>query len=113
MTYWTGMANLALRNTTEASRIFQEIYDYSIELEHTEPKIDYFATSLPAMLLFEEDLVQRNQTEAKFLRAQALAGLGRPAESASLLQEVLKLDSNHAGAADLLGQLSGEPAETR
>jgi tetratricopeptide (TPR) repeat protein len=113
MTYWTGMAHLALGNTTEASRIFQEIYEYSLELEHTEPKIDYFATSLPAMLLFEEDLVRRNRTEAIFLRAQALAGLGRPTESASLLQEVLKLDSNHAAAADLLGQLSVEPAERR
>jgi tetratricopeptide (TPR) repeat protein len=113
MTYWTGMAHLALGNTPEASRIFQEIYDYSLELERTEPKIDYFATSLPAMLLFVEDLVRRNQTDAKFLRAQALAGLGRVAESANFLQDVLLLDSNHAGAADLLDQLSVAHAETR
>ena len=65
--------------------MFQEIYDYSLELERQTPKIDYFATSLPAMLLFEEDLVRRQKISAKFLRAQALLGLGasrrsRPAE---------------------------------
>jgi Tfp pilus assembly protein FimV len=65
------------------------------------------------MLLFEEDLPRRNETEAKFLRAQALAGLGRTDESTSLLKEVLNLDSNHAGAADLLSQLGIEHAETR
>lgn len=113
MTYWTGLAHIALGNTLEGTQVFQEIYDYSFMLERTEPKIDYFATSLPTMLLFEEDLVRRNRTEALFLRAQALAGLGRPAESVSLLQEVLDLDSNHAGAADLMGQLNLVPAETR
>ncbi len=113
MTYWIGMAQRALGNSLEASRIFQEIYDYSLGLERTEPKIDYFATSLPAMLLFEEDLVRRNQAEALFLRAQALAGLGRENESAAHLHEVLKLNSNHAGAADLASQLSIEHNETR
>jgi tetratricopeptide (TPR) repeat protein len=113
MTYWTGMAYLALGNAAEASGIFQEIYDFSLDLERTEPKIDYFATSLPTMLLFEEDLRRRNETEAKFLRAQALAGLGRTGESTSLLKEVLNLDSNHAGAADLLSQLGIEHAERR
>ena len=113
MTYWTGMAHLALGRKPEASRTFQEIYDYSLQMERAVPKIDYFATSLPAMLLFEENLEWRNKTEARFLRAQALAGLGRTSESAALLQEVLCLDRNHAGAADLLAQLSVEHVETR
>ncbi len=113
MTYWSGLAHIALGNAQQGSRIFQEIYDYSLKLERTEPKIDYFATSLPAMLLFEDDLVRRNRMEALFLRAQSLAGLGRPAESVPLLQQVLKLDVNHAGAADLLRHLSAEQTETR
>jgi hypothetical protein len=40
-------------------------------LESTAQKIDYFATSLPAMLLFEVDLVRRNKHHALFLRSQA------------------------------------------
>ena len=50
-------------------------------LERTEPRIDYFATSLPNMLLFADDLEMRNRIMARLLRAQAFAGLGRTAEA--------------------------------
>jgi len=105
MTFWTGLALQRLGRQVEATDLFTRIYDYSVELENTQPRIDYFATSLPAMLLFNEDLGQRNRIDGLFLRAQALAGLSRTAEAQSLLQEVLKLDGSHAGASDLLVQL--------
>jgi len=105
MTYWSALAHEKLRDPAAASTLLQRIYDYSFELELAKPKIDYFATSLPAMLLFEEDLSLRNQVEAYFLRAQALVGLGRFEEAKHLLQSVLEKDRNHAGAADLLLQL--------
>ena len=105
LTFWTGRALERLGRQDEAANLFTHIYDYSLELERAQPKIDYFATSLPAMLLFNEDLVRRNHIDALFLRAQALTGLSRTAESKSLLQEVLALDRSHAGASDLLQQL--------
>ena len=64
MTFWTGLALQRLGRQDEATALFTRIYDHSIELERTPPKIDYFATSLPAMLLFNEDLAQRNRIEA-------------------------------------------------
>ena len=97
--------SLSLGRNEEARQMFQEIYDYSWSLERQEPKIDYFATSLPAMLLFEEDLLRRQEIEAKFLRAQALLGLGQKEHAYSLLNEVLTMDANHSGAADLLATL--------
>ena len=102
MTFWTGLALARLSRKNEADGLFNRIYDYSRELERQEPKIDYFATSLPAMLLFNDDLVQRQRIDALFLRAQALAGWGRAPESQSLLHEVLNLDPSHAGASDLI-----------
>jgi hypothetical protein len=54
------------------------------------------------MLLFEEDLVKRQEISAKFLRAQALLGLEQTEQALLLLNEVRSLDENHAGAADLL-----------
>jgi hypothetical protein len=75
-------------------------------LEASEPNIPYFATSLPAMLLFEEDLRRRKTIEARYLRAQAMAGMGRTSEAADLLDELLTMDRNHAGAADLLRRLN-------
>ena len=105
MTYWTGMAYVALGDPAQANRVFQEIIDYARALEQSTPKIDFFATSLPAMLLFEEDLVRRNQIESCFLLAQGAAGLRQDAEAREMLSEVLRLDSNHAGASDLIRQL--------
>ena len=104
-TFWAGMAYARLGQDRHARELFQKIYDYSLELEQQNPRIDYFATSLPAMLLFENDLGKQNQIEAKFLRAQALLGLEREQEARALLREVLQLDRNHPGAADLVEQL--------
>jgi hypothetical protein len=86
--------------------LFREIYDYSVQLGRDTPKIDYFATSLPAMLLFEEDMMQRQQIWAAFLQAQALAGMGLTQRSLALLEKVQSLDRNHTGAADLLASLA-------
>ncbi len=116
MTFWTGMAYARLGHPKKAREIFQRIYDYSLRLQQQIPRIDYFATSLPAMLLFENDLAKQNQIEAKFLRAQALLGLDREKEAKDLLCEVLQLDRNHAGAADLVEPLQGkltQPSGTR
>jgi hypothetical protein len=102
MTYWSAMALSRLGRDAEATSLFAHILDYAAALEKETPKIDYFATSLPAMLLFEEDLQKRQHITAMFLRAQALLGLGRENEAYAALDEVKKLDRSHAGARDLL-----------
>jgi tetratricopeptide (TPR) repeat protein len=104
-TYWRGKALARLGRKDEARKVFQEIYDYSLKLEGQPSQIDYFATSLPTMLLFEEDLDLRQKISARFLRAQALLGLGRASEGTVLLDEVRTLDANHSGAADLLSAI--------
>jgi tetratricopeptide (TPR) repeat protein len=104
--FWCALALEKLGQGENAATIFKKIYDYSVQLEQVTPKIDYFATSLPAMLLFDEDLHQRQQVLASFLRAQALLGLGEIERAVRLLQKVQGLDHNHAGAADLLARLS-------
>lgn len=109
MTFWSGLALQRLGEIQDAAAVFQRIYDHSLDLEAAEPRIDYFATSLPAMLLFEDDLFRRKQINALFLRAQAAAGLGRSSECDDLLTKVLQMDCNHAGAADLLRQMQEPP----
>jgi tetratricopeptide (TPR) repeat protein len=110
MTYWSAMALQRLGKQAEAHELLRKIESYSWELEKQTPKIDYFATSLPAMLLFEEDLALRNIVETKFLRAQALLGLDRMAEAQVLLNSVLEMDRNQSRAADLLQSLTERSA---
>jgi tetratricopeptide (TPR) repeat protein len=102
MTYWRGAALEKLQQSKQAEQVFRSIAAYADELEVEEPKIDYFATSLPTMLLFHEDLVHRNRVLAAFLRAQAAYGCDGAEAAIPMLRAVLALDSNHAGASDLL-----------
>jgi tetratricopeptide (TPR) repeat protein len=107
MTYWSAKALQRLGREEEATVLFQQILDYASALDQETPKIDYFATSLPTMLLFEEDLSKRQHITATVLRAQALFGLGRGDEAAAALNEVLMLDRSHTGANDLLVDKGG------
>jgi tetratricopeptide (TPR) repeat protein len=101
-TYWSVCALRRLGCEEDAVRAFEMILDYSANLQRETPKIDYFATSLPAMLLFDEDLVRRRTITARFLEAQARLGLGEETQGFRLLEEVLAMDNAHAGAIDLL-----------
>jgi tetratricopeptide (TPR) repeat protein len=101
-TYWSALALRRLDCEQEGLDAFRAILDYSAHLQRQTPKIDYFATSLPAMLLFDEDLARRQTITARFLEAQARLGLGEEAEGLRLLEEVLEMDNAHAGAIDLL-----------
>jgi len=101
-TFWSALAWHRLGHDCKAQALFQRIRDHSVALENAEPKIDYFATSLPAMLLFEDDPRRRNRVDALFLHAQAAIGLGRAEDSERALRDLLELDANHAGATDLM-----------
>ena len=74
-------------------------------LARTPAKIGYFATSLPTMLLFDDDLQFRQETTALFLQAQAHWGLGQKSKAKGLLQKILRRDPNHALAADFLAEV--------
>ena len=101
-TYWSAMALRKLGRENEADALFRAILDHAAALEKQTPKIDYFATSLPAMLLFEEDLNEGQAITALFLRAQALLGLGKKAEGIALLHQIQQKDPSHTGAIDML-----------
>jgi hypothetical protein len=104
MTYYSALAWAKLGQRAKSRRLLRELLAYARRLEKTEAKIDYFATSLPTMLLFEDDLQRRQQTTSLFLQAQARRGLGQRAKASALLHRVLRNDPSHALAADLLEQ---------
>ena len=107
MTFWSAKSILRLKRESEGRALLQNIYDYAVALDQQTPTIDYFATSLPAMLLFEENLKERQTITTLFLRAQALLGMDKPQKGLELLQQVLTLDRSHTGAIDLLNSREG------
>jgi tetratricopeptide (TPR) repeat protein len=105
MTYYSALALERLGRKSAAKKLLGELLAYARRLENTEAKIDYFATSLPAMLLFEDDLQVRQETTALLLQAQALLGLGHRSKGKKRLQKVLRRDPNHPLARELLAGL--------
>jgi len=104
MTYYSALSFQKLGRAAAAKKLFRQLLAYARDLATRPPGIDYFATSLPTMLLFEEDLNERQGTTARFLEAQARLGLGQRKRARSLLGIVLKRDPNHARAADLMAE---------
>jgi tetratricopeptide (TPR) repeat protein len=102
MTYYSAMSWRRLGQEAKAARRLRELLAYAQKLQTAPARIDYFATSLPAMLLFEDDIQLRQETAALFLQAQAHFGLGDRLRARKRLVAVLKRDPNHARASDLL-----------
>jgi len=102
MTYWSARSLQALGRHQAAATLLQTIERFAAKLLASPAVIDYFATSLPTMLLFYDDLQERQTIAARFLQAQASLGLGHAAEAMQTLREILALEPAHAPSADLL-----------
>ena len=107
MSYYNALALKQLGRAREAEELLRSLLAYAKALAGQVARVDYFATSLPTMLLFEDDLQKRNAVTATFLRAQAWLGLGDSSKALDLLHEVMVLDRNHSHAADMLAALEG------
>jgi tetratricopeptide (TPR) repeat protein len=102
MTYWTGLSMQRLGTVQEARNMFEAMLNYGRDLEQQKAKIDYFATSLPKLLLFEDDLDETQKIRARVIQAAALTGLGDTAEAQELLSWIAEADPNHPFATGLV-----------
>lgn len=105
LTYYSALARMRLGQRAAGRRLLEDLLAYARQLERTPATIDYFATSLPTLLLFADDLDFRQQTTARFLQAQAHFGLAHPRRARALLREVLQRDPSHSHAVDFLAAL--------
>ena len=97
-TYFKALSLRQLGQETEARKVFETLAAFAESQMRAEVKIDYFATSLPNFLLFDDDLQRRNRVECLFLRGLARLGLGMLSEGGVDLRQVLDLDRNHIWA---------------
>ena len=76
---------------------FQKLVDYGRQHLEDVVKTDYFAVSLPDLLIFEEDLSERNRKHCLFMMSLGLRGLGREAEADACTKQLLAMDNAHQG----------------
>jgi tetratricopeptide (TPR) repeat protein len=93
--YFRALALRRLGDDAAATVLLRRLHEFAEKEMDADIKIDYFATSLPNFLIFEDDLAKRNHIECLFLRGIVRLGLGRPAEAAVDLRQVLAMDRNH------------------
>jgi tetratricopeptide (TPR) repeat protein len=109
-TYFSALALRRLGRGGAAKRLLADLGAYADALRAKPAKIDYFATSLPTMLLFDDDLQRRQTIAADVMAAQAAMGTGDIAKARALLGAVLDKDPNCALAAELLDDIGSEGA---
>ncbi len=93
---YRALALQELGRNAEAQRLLHELLKSTGEMLRTRASVDYFATSLPEMLVFDDDLPCRHRVAARFLQAQAELALGQVTRARRRLVQVLAMDASHA-----------------
>ncbi|MEX6690788.1 DUF5107 domain-containing protein [Danxiaibacter flavus] len=96
---YQALAWRQLNEPEKAKQIFERFIQFGEQHLNDSITIDYFAVSLPDMLVFDIDINQRNIIHCKYLIGLGYMGLGDEQKAGSYLSEVLRLDVNHQGAA--------------
>lgn len=99
--YASLVALRRLGDEDAARRAATAIMAAATEQAEAPATIDYFATSLPNLLLFDEDLAARNRITGAVIRAQIAAAMGDREVAADGIAAVLSLDPNEPDAIDL------------
>lgn len=105
MTYFSVIACRRLGHESKSEALQHGLAGHIALLRETPAAVDYFATSLPAMLLFHQDLPAQQATTVLFLSAQLSALRGDRATAISHLDQVLSRHPAHRLALDLLRDL--------
>ncbi len=111
--YWQALALHALGDEETAAVRLDELASASAEQARAEVRIPYFATSLPTLLLFDDDLTLRSQQEAGYLEGLALLGQGRRKAAQTRFEKLLAARPDHLEAALRLHDLSDSRAPKR
>ena len=106
--WFQARALKALGNLQAAQEVLSSLAEFGKSLMESKHQIDYFATSLPNLLLFDDDLGKRTRVEALLLCALGCHGLGEEAKAIHELEQVLALDPNHPFVAETLDWLQHE-----
>ena len=96
--FYQGLALLKLGREDKARSRFNKLLKYGEKHLFIPFKMDYFAVSLPDLLIFEEDLQKRHEIHCHYLMALGQLGLGNNEKAKAQFQKILSEDCYHIGA---------------
>ncbi len=106
LSYYRGLSLRELGKEDEAAELFQGLLDYGKRGLEQIAKIDYFATSLPNLLVFDENLQARSDSENNLLVAMAYHGLGDQPNAEVYLEKTFEFTNTNRHAVDLQRSLN-------
>ena len=95
--FFQGMALLKLGRKDEANGRFYKLINYGKQHIFEHQTMDYFAVSLPDLLIWDDSLDRKNLIHCKYMLALGYYGIGNREKALQFMSEVKELDINHQG----------------
>lgn len=93
--FYQGLAWRKLGNEAKAKSCFNKLIKHGEKHLFDNVKIDYFAVSLPDLLIWDDDLNIRNKIHCNLVMGLGNLGLNKKEEANKFLTNVVDLDINH------------------
>ncbi len=99
MVFYKGLALKALQKSEAAKNCFDKLILYGQTHLNDHVRIDYFAVSLPDLLIFNEDLDEKNRVHCLFMAALGHIGKGQKGQAREIMARIANENPNHQGIA--------------
>ena len=96
--FYQGLAWEKLNDPLRARQIFESLVQYGRAHMNDRIRLDYFAVSLPDLMIFDDDLDHRNIVHCLYMQSLGYLGLRNFEICETMLSEVLEKDAMHFGA---------------
>ena len=108
MILYQGLSRYKLGDVKGGNRMMYKLIDFGEKHLRDEVKIDYFAVSLPDLMIYEEDFTLKNKAHCNYVMGLGNLGLGRKQEAAAFFAETLKIDPFHLNCRILAQEIKAE-----
>jgi len=99
--FYAALCYRKLGKEDKARSLFNKLINYGKQHLFEEQVMDYFAVSLPDLLIWDESLDTKNIIHCKYMLALGYYGMGETDRALKYLAEVEALDNNHQGIQQL------------
>lgn len=103
--FYKALSLIKLGRTAEAENCFLNFIKYGEEHLNEVVKIDFFAVSLPDLMIFDDDLTLRNNIHCYYLMGLGYFGLGNNKLAEQNFKKALDLEPSHLGVQQHLNML--------
>ena len=100
--FYQGLAWRKLGDEAKANSRFNRLISHGEQHLFDKVKIDYFAVSLPDLLIWDDDMNVRNQIHCNLVMGMGYLGKGDKQKARNFFEEVLRLDVNHQAGKQFL-----------